>query len=216
MYYYDPPSGGNNFRIETQDLKKVLACIGIIVIVLLSKRWDTPVTNFVVSKVKYLVSDYHYEPQKIAQTLRDTIQDIGAVQTFLPTKETALEAPVTGELASSFGRRWHPILQEDRMHNGIDISAPEGTPVRAALDGVVVEVAEEKELGKVVRLRHSQGITTVYGHLKDTYVKTQDNVKQGLIIGCVGKSGLAEAAHLHFEVWEGDKAQDPEKWLKLR
>lgn len=215
MYYYDPPSR-RRWHPTAQDLKKVIACIAVVILVLLAKRWDTPVTNFVVSRVKFIVSEYNYDPQRMYVALQETYQGIRAVPTFQSTRELSLETPVAGELVSPFGRRWHPILKENRMHNGIDISAQEGTPVRAALDGVVVEVAEEEELGKLVRLRHSNGITTVYGHLKEVYVRAEDQVKQGLIIGSVGNTGLSEAPHLHFEVWEKGVAQDPEKWLNLR
>lgn len=219
MYYYNPPSaplGEGRFRPKPQDLKKTLVCVAIIVIVLLSKRWDSSATNFVVSKAKYLVLEYNHEPQKIAEALQETIKGLGAVTALAPVEQPIPETPVSGEIVSAFGYRWHPILNENRMHNGIDISASEGSPVRAALGGVVVEAAVEPELGNVVRLRHADGITTVYGHLKDVYVREQDHVKIGLIIGSVGKTGLAQAPHLHFEVWQGEKARDPEEWLRLQ
>lgn len=103
--------------------------------------------------------------------------------------------PVDGPISSGFG------LREGAPHDGIDISAPEGTPIRAAYDGKVIYSGDElKGYGNLIIIKHPGEYATVYAHNKVNYVKEGDYVKKGQIIGEVGKTGNARAPHLHFEI----------------
>ena len=82
-------------------------------------------------------------------------------------------APVSGKITSEFGSRVHPILKQERAHNGIDIAQAEGTPVKCVLDGKVYSVGFDKELGNFVKIKHDNGFITVYAHLNDVYVSEQ-------------------------------------------
>jgi len=114
--------------------------------------------------------------------------------------------PVQGMIFSLFGPRW------GRIHEGIDISAPRGTPIVAAKDGVII-VAGRKEgyggYGNTVEIKHDDGFTTRYGHLSETKVKEGDTVKAGDIIGLVGCTGRCTGPHCHFEIRYHDVSLNP-------
>lgn len=113
-----------------------------------------------------------------------------------------LRAPVNfTRISSHFGQRNHPIMHTMRQHKGTDYTAPHGTPVQATGDGKVIFMGTRGGYGKVVELQHGSRYSTLYGHLsrfpKDMRVGTE--VKQGRIIGYVGKTGLATGPHVHYE-----------------
>lgn len=94
-------------------------------------------------------------------------------------------------------------------HPGLDIAVPEGTEVRAAGGGLVVEVSETPEYGKMVRLAHPQGYETRYGHLSQVRVRQGDRLSIGTVLGLSGNTGRSTAPHLHFEVRKDSVAVDP-------
>lgn len=94
-------------------------------------------------------------------------------------------------------------------HPGLDIAVAEGTEVRAAGGGLVVEVSETPEYGKMVRLAHPQGYETRYGHLSQIRVRQGDRISLGTIVGLSGNTGRSTAPHLHFEVRKNNAAVDP-------
>lgn len=133
--------------------------------------------------------------------------------------DSALRLPLEKEtfiVSSEFGKRKNPFSGEMKNHNGIDMAAPEGTPVYAIKDGAAsVCISEDPEFGNYIILSHDQGkITSVYAHLSQIKVERYQYVKKGDIIGYVGQTGKATGPHLHFEIRQGGKAEDPR--LKLR
>jgi murein DD-endopeptidase MepM/ murein hydrolase activator NlpD len=94
-------------------------------------------------------------------------------------------------------------------HPGLDIAVPEGTEVRAAGGGLVVEVNESPEYGKMVRLAHPQGYETLYGHLSQINVRQGDRISIGTVLGLSGNTGHSTAPHLHFEVRRNNATVDP-------
>jgi murein DD-endopeptidase MepM/ murein hydrolase activator NlpD len=103
--------------------------------------------------------------------------------------------PAQGKLTSRFGRRW------GRMHRGIDIAAPVGTPIYAAADGVVIDAGwHSGGYGNLVEIRHSDGTTTRYGHNSRIRVATGQQVRQGQQIADMGSTGRSTGSHLHFEI----------------
>lgn len=97
------------------------------------------------------------------------------------------------------------------LHRGVDLPAPEGTPVFATARGVVEETGRDDRLGLFVRIKHGKGYKTLYAHLSEVAVKEGDSVKTGQIVGFVGSSGLSTGPHLHYEVYVGDEVVDPVK-----
>ncbi|HPB57074.1 MAG TPA: peptidoglycan DD-metalloendopeptidase family protein [Bacteroidales bacterium] len=112
-------------------------------------------------------------------------------------------------VTSGFGRRYHPILKILRMHTGIDIAAPRGTPVYATADGVVSREAAGSGYGITVILNHGYSYKTVYAHLSKRAVRPGQKVKRGEIIGYVGSTGLSMGSHLHYEVLKGGIPVNP-------
>lgn len=101
-------------------------------------------------------------------------------------------------------RGWHPDF-----HNGVDVAANEGTPIRAMKRGTVVQAGEMTGYGLAVVLQHGRDLRTVYGHMSRIAVKQGDTVGGGTVIGNVGHTGNATGPHLHFEIWRSGHAEDP-------
>jgi murein DD-endopeptidase MepM/ murein hydrolase activator NlpD len=123
-----------------------------------------------------------------------------------------LRAPVQfRRISSSFARaRRHPVLGIVRRHQGTDYAASPGTPVMAAGDGVVLRAGRAGGYGNLIELRHRNGITTRYGHLRGFArgVRSGARVSQGQTIGYVGSTGLASGPHLHYEFRVNGVARD--------
>ena len=119
----------------------------------------------------------------------------------------AFEGPVPGHaVVSPFGLRQLPWEGSGRLHEGVDISADAGVPVRVAADGVVVAAGEKGGYGRYVAVRHAEGLTTFYAHLGGigAGVKPGLAVTAGQAVGRVGSTGTSTGPHLHFEI------RDPE------
>jgi murein DD-endopeptidase MepM/ murein hydrolase activator NlpD len=112
-------------------------------------------------------------------------------------------------ITSGFAMRFHPILQNWRAHNGVDYSAPTGTPVRVVGDGVVELAGRQSGYGNVVQVQHAGGRSTVYAHLSRIDVRVGQRLEQGQSIGAVGATGWATGPHLHFEFRVNGQVQDP-------
>ncbi len=118
--------------------------------------------------------------------------------------------PVDGPVSSRYGRRGR------RHHDGIDISAPVGTPVRAAADGVVVYAGTLRGYGRMIILRHVRGYLTVYAHNARHHVVYGARVRRGDVIAAVGRTGRTTGPNLHFEVRRDDIAYNPLAFLPPR
>jgi len=118
-------------------------------------------------------------------------------------------APVHGLITDGFGRRRDPFTGRLAIHKGLDIAARVGTPVVAPADGVVVETGRERGFGRVVRISHGMGYTTIYGHLHRILVRPGQTVHRGETIGLVGSSGRSTGPHLHYEVHKNGRAVNP-------
>ena len=117
------------------------------------------------------------------------------------------------EVSSRYGPRLHPILDEVRMHNGIDLRAPQGTRIFAAAAGTVIASGVSGGFGKRVVIDHGDGWFTLYAHMSKLRVDEGEEVAAGKGIGKVGTTGLSTGPHLHFEVRVGNIRLDPELFL---
>lgn len=119
-----------------------------------------------------------------------------------------LRWPVRGTITSGFGKL------TDRIHDGIDIAAGKGTPVRAAAKGKVIYAGNGiRGYGNLVIIKHEHGFSTVYAHNDANQVQRGDVVAAGEVIATVGKTGRATGYHLHFEVRMGKKPVNPLQYL---
>ena len=115
--------------------------------------------------------------------------------------------PCTGQITSGFGTR------DGKPHKGLDIACPEGTPLKAVLDGEVAYSGKQRGYGNVIILKHENSIMTVYAHNQENLVNKGDKVRKGEIIAKVGMTGNATGAHVHFEVRLDGRAYDPLQFL---
>jgi murein DD-endopeptidase MepM/ murein hydrolase activator NlpD len=119
-------------------------------------------------------------------------------------------------LTSSFGPRINPVTGNRGVHHGLDLAAPLGTEVYASRDGTVAETGEDPVYGKYVIIAHTENWTSLYGHLSEINTVLHRNVKSGTLIGKVGSTGQSTGPHLHFEIRQYGKAQNPDKLLFKR
>ena len=139
-------------------------------------------------------------------------KSLDEIAVLAENKEKFLEAipaiqPVKNEdltrMASGFGRRTDPFTKVRKMHRGMDFTAPRGTPIYAAGDGIVKRAdAGSSGYGRHIRIDHGYGYLSLYAHLYKYNVKKNQKVKRGDIIGFVGSTGRSEAPHLHYEIWK--------------
>ena len=115
---------------------------------------------------------------------------------------------------SNFGVRSDPFHGGARMHAGVDISGPLGTPVYATADGVVGRAERSGGYGNLVELEHGKGIQTRYGHLSKILVVSGDRIRRGQLIALMGSTGRSTGSHLHYEVRMDGHAVNPGPFLQ--
>lgn len=117
-------------------------------------------------------------------------------------------------ISSSFSHsRFHPVLLVNRPHPGLDISAPEGTAFLATATGRVVFAGTKPGYGKTIEIDHGYGYVTRYAHAASINVKRGERVERGALLGEIGRTGIATAPHLHYEVLVDDEPANPRDYL---
>ena len=125
----------------------------------------------------------------------------------------ALHPVVDGRITSDFGMRLHPIFKRYRKHPGIDFAAKAGSPIYAAADGIIKLAKYNGGYGNCVIIDHLYGFESRYGHMQKILVRRGQRVERGDKIGLVGKTGIATAPHLHFEVHYKGKEVNPRHYF---
>lgn len=153
-----------------------------------------------VQKVNLAVATATPEAAVVKHAVKDA-EATGALPTF--------RWPVRGRVITAYGARTN-----GKSNDGINVAVPEGTPVKAAEDGVVAYAGNElKGYGNLVLVRHSNGYVTAYAHASDVLVKRGDSIKRGQVIAKSGQSGEAGSPQLHFEIRKGSTPVDPLNFL---
>jgi len=132
-------------------------------------------------------------------------------------RKALMRTPINGaRLSSGYGMRRHPVLGYNKMHRGLDFSAPRGTPIVAAGDGVIEMAGRNGSYGNYIRIRHNGTYRTAYAHMKGFArgMRAGKRVRQGQTIGYVGTTGRSTGPHLHYEVLRDGARMNPRK-LKL-
>lgn len=131
----------------------------------------------------------------------EKIESVTVTKQGATSKINEMELPVkTGRVSSEFGYRVSPITGEYCLHDGVDLAAPMGTDIYAALDGTVIASVEDEEIGYYVKIDHGNGVVTAYGHCSKLIAKEGDKVKKGDVIALIGSTGRSTGPHTHFEV----------------
>lgn len=142
---------------------------------------------------------------------KSAFSEIASIATFSTTRPVMRRAAgnislksemplIRGALTSGFGMRTHPLLGGVRMHSGIDLAAPTGSPILATSDGVVGQAGWKGRYGLFVALEHTGGLETRYGHMSQLAVTSGQAVRKGDVIGYVGSTGRSTGPHLHYEM----------------
>lgn len=153
------------------------------------------------------------QPPAMATTAQDAPPaESGLEASEPPPPAFVFDAPLPGRVIDSpFGLRQLPWEENGRLHQGVDIAAPAGAPVKVAADGVVRRTGVSPTYGRFVEVMHKEGMTTLYAHLKGPArgVKKGAYVRRGATVAFVGNSGRSTGSHLHFEIRKGDKPLNP-------
>jgi hypothetical protein len=137
-----------------------------------------------------------------AQALERARQNHGlslGVATIVEALPTLRPTPASVRFSSGFGYRIHPIAGTRRLHAGVDMAAPQGTPIYAAGSGVVASASWGGGYGNLVQIEHGNGLLTRYAHLSQMNVTSGQPVAKGSLIGLMGTTGASTGNHLHFE-----------------
>ena len=123
--------------------------------------------------------------------------------------------PVPGysRVSSPFGYRIHPVLGTKKLHTGMDIPAPTGTPAVAVDSGTVIYSGVQGSYGNTVMIRHDNGLVSLYAHNSVLVVKVGDRVKKGQVVTKVGSTGRSTGPHVHFEIRVNGTPQNPLNYL---
>lgn len=146
--------------------------------------------------------------EKSLHELHASLQDQESILVATPSTW-----PVNGYLSSGFGYRESPFGSNYEFHDGLDISAPAGTPVLATADGVVTFSGQYGDTGNTVTITHGYGYETGYGHLSYISVKEGQRVERGQVIGRVGSTGRSTGPHLHYIVKVAGAKVNPKDYL---
>jgi murein DD-endopeptidase MepM/ murein hydrolase activator NlpD len=158
--------------------------------------------------VEYDLNALERRARLLAESLSEASDSLIAHTELLLSTPSIL--PTAGVLSSRFSAsRFHPIHHQALPHEGIDISAPHGTPILAAAKGIVTFSGWMSGLGNTVEIDHGFGYVTRYGHASKLLVRRGQEIARGEVIAQVGSTGISTSPHLHYEVRVGGKAMNP-------
>ena len=169
--------------------------------------WDSVMSKAAFA-VEYDLNALERRARLLSESLAEASDSLTAHNELLQSTPSIL--PTAGVLSSRFSAsRVHPIYHEALPHEGIDISAPFGTPILAAAKGVVTFAGWMAGLGNMVEIDHGFGYVTRYGHASKLLVREGQEVSRGDVIGQVGSTGISTSSHLHYEVRVNGKPVNP-------
>lgn len=162
--------------------------------------------------VEYDLSALERRARLLAASLAEASDSLAAHRDLLEATPSIL--PAAGVLSSRFtNSRIHPIFHRALPHEGVDISAPRGTPILAAAKGTVTFAGWMSGLGNTVEIDHGYGYVTRYGHASKILVRRGQQVTRGEVIANVGSTGISTSPHLHYEVRVGGDAVNPMNYV---
>ena len=174
-----------------------------------SRLWDAdPATAKETFATSYDLLALERRARLLSESLAEATDILAAHHDLL--ESTPSIVPTEGLLSSGFSRaRLHPIYHKELPHPGIDLHAPKGTPILAAAKGSVSYAGWKVGYGSTIEVNHGFGYMTRYAHASEILVRKGQKIARGDVLGQVGRTGTATAAHLHYEVWVGGKARNP-------
>jgi len=163
--------------------------------------------------------DGSIDVEALKRDVNSSMAAIEEIKTYLAKEQDVFRAspsgwPAAGKISSGFGMREHPRYGDRRMHTGIDITLPRGTPLHATADGVVSFADRSGGNGNIVVIEHGHGLTTVYAHNTRNSVKAGQTVQRGEVIAYSGSTGMSTGPHVHYEVWRNGQSVNPQPYLE--
>lgn len=151
--------------------------------------------------------------ERLSRQLPPGFEDATAAANQALALTTALglawPVPESTRIASPFGYRIHPTLGIRKLHTGVDLSVPQGTPVHAVEEGLVRRASEDAVNGKVLIIDHGRGVTTAYCHNSELRVRVGQRVKRGELVALSGNTGRSTGPHLHYQLELSSQPVDP-------
>ncbi len=176
------------------------------------------INTYLEESLRRQIQRVHWEMEELQMLAEIQEKNAYKVERFFDSQRSLLAStptiwPVRGWITSSFGKRTSPFTGRVQMHQGLDIAARPGTPVKATAEGVVIYSGWKSDFGKLVTIDHGYGYRTRYGHLSKIYVKNGQRVKRGDTVGAVGSTGRSTGPHLHYEVKVRGLPVNPKTYL---
>jgi len=175
---------------------------------LVQRMGETELVKSMTSQINNLSLRLAYQDQsyvEIADMVKNKAKLINAIPSIQPVSNKNLN-----RIASGFGYRIDPVYKDRRPHQGLDFTAPQGTPIYATADGTVKDVGfTTSGFGNRVVINHGYGYETLYGHMYRFKARVGQKVKRGEVIGYVGNTGKSTGPHCHYEVHRGGRPVDP-------
>ena len=178
-----------------------------------SPLWvEDPAAAAVTFATSYDILALERRSQLLSESLSEAMDSLQSHHDLL--RSTPSISPTDGPITSRFSyARMHPIYDRALPHEGIDLHAPEGTPILATAKGVVSYVGWRTGYGNTVEVDHGFGYMTRYAHVSKFLVERGQPVERGMAIAQVGQTGTATAEHVHYEIWVGGRAMDPQDYI---
>ena len=178
-----------------------------------SPLWvEDPTSAAVTFATSYDILALERRARLLSESLTEAMDSLQAHNDLLRSRPSI--SPTDGPITSGFSlARLHPIYHDERMHEGVDIYAPEGTPILATAKGVVSYVGWRPGYGNTVEIDHGYGYMTRYAHALKFLVERGQSVVRGNPIAQVGQTGTATAEHVHYEIWVDGRAKDPQDYI---
>lgn len=192
--------------------KKIAANLGFTKQYKITRQWSDLIKKSFTLSGEYAEFDYKFGKIKNAvSTLENSIHELDE---YLLDKNSILRStptilPSVGWITSYFGHRVSPYAGKVKMHEGLDVGAPFGTPIMAPADGVITFAGKKAGFGNFVQIDHGYGIETIYAHAQKVLAKNGQKVRRGDSIAKVGSTGYSTGPHLHYEVRVNGIAVDP-------
>lgn len=192
--------------------KKIAANFGLTQKYKITRKFSDLIKKSFELAEDYAEFDYKFKNIKsLASNLEEQVHNLDQ---YLLDKESILRStpttlPANGWITSYFGHRISPTAGVRKMHEGLDVGANYGTPIRAPADGVITFAGRKAGFGLFVQIDHGYGIETIYAHSQKILAKNGQKIKRGDLLAKVGSTGASTGPHLHYEVRVNGIAVDP-------
>jgi murein DD-endopeptidase MepM/ murein hydrolase activator NlpD len=177
-----------------------------------TKEWSFLTRQTLTMAPLYAEFDYKYDV--VVGFLKEVEEHVHELDQYLLDKESFLHStptlmPANGHLTSNYGPRMSPYAGRIKMHEGLDIGAPIGTPIVAPADGIITFSGAKPGFGNFVQIDHGYGVETIFGHASSLSVKKGQKISRGDKIATVGNTGYSTGPHVHYEVRVNGTPVDP-------